>query len=1171
MPRRHSRVIESDTEEDINISSNSESEYTDTDSDYDNINNVIDNDISDEEFNKEENDSDSDVNLLSNELFTSSISEKSLTNKTFEECYEELNKFFKENVYNYSPEKKDKKTKEIIQEGYYVKNDKKYYDITFEKNEDGSFSIHKNGIKDTYEVYLRCQYIVRKDYSFLFIKLSEYETFLILLNNVINNPNIKKSINYNKYKLDIIETYTLIVPLLIDIDYHYIDKYDGRRLYEEIIDIILKEIELLVRNHYNLDIYDDKLNIYVYSKDSISDNPKNNDKKDGFHIGIYIPILLTDYMGIHNEFVEKLSKYDIINEWFKKYDIKTTLDDFIDTHLKDRPYMMTGCTKYLPENNYKPSPVYNLDLKRCRCDNIENLKKYSVIKSSVAQFYLKKTEPLKLIKPFNTLLKLSSSSDEKPKSKKQKIDNDNEIDLDTPTQNKKYNYTSKKEINDRYTYEDLEKGVNLWNYQYIKEDDKKEIKELKEQKNKIFYNNIRDEKGWLFNACSLLSWFDDKKELENKKWILINKFSMKLPEFDYDLDNNKKVILSSYKKDKYNCVNINHFWDNCKEFNEEETLNIINNAYKRNSQNKLIQYEDINEVKTLNYNILFDKESNFNPYKFDKLFEKNIIDAIKYFYNYYVYIGSDVFYKLVFKYEYGRKIYDFQEIKSNKYLDLNLKKELTKEEIEYINNYNEFGYHRIKNAIKVESKKQKIYCISFYNALDTTKTFFTSKCINDITQNLYYGIKGLNKYNIQVSNNLFFNENNLKRCLYFDDILNTNININENDNYLQLFKYYIDNYIIKRTADDNDFNLIEQKRFYIYNYLKTIFNFKKNHTCLILLGGQGTMKSTLGKMIISTISNKIGRCLTGSEFLNETYNGSILEDALFVQLEELKVAENGYQHNDMINNLKNIITADELRIRKILKNPEFKKTFISYLITSNFNCPLKISYDDRRYVVMEINNKCDDDKFITRLNKLFENKDGLTSLYNYFKNTNFTCKCNDKNCLYHNFNDENSKPFEHIEGILTPEKRRIIQGTSNIFEQFEVDFYYQIKYDMAKNKLLNNKSYIIYDKDDINNSKFHITISKFYGEFKNYLELKKINKIPKKSNFSQSLINGLFNYSSKDNTEIINISINDYRNLLFKNSIIDIDDDYIFIDNEGEFINEGNFKPFNPSLIIKEY
>ena len=148
---------------------------------------------------------------------------------------------------------------------------------------------------------------------------------------------------------------------------------------------------------------------------------------------------------------------------------------------------------------------------------------------------------------------------------------------------------------------------------------------------------------------------------------------------------------------------------------------------------------------------------------------------------------------------------------------------------------------------------------------------------------------------------------------------------------------------------------------------------------------------------------------------------------------------------------------------------------------------------------------------------------------------------------------------------------KIIQGTSNIFEQFLVDFYYQIKYDIAYNKMLNNKKYIIYNNDNIDNSKFNITITKFYGEFKSYLDMKKINKIPKKKIFSQSLIEGLFKESSLDHTEIMNISISEYRKLLFNNHIIDDKDDYIFLDNENNFINEGNFKPFNNLLIKKEF
>lgn len=1171
--RYWSKSSESETSDNENSESENENEGYDTEG-YDteeNIEKVMNNDISDETLKSKED----DINLLSDNFNKMSVEDPNVyindntlnkliiddyepINKSVDYCYNQLEQF---KIKHYAGSYKNKDGLKCVMDKDFIRINK--YDNK-EKN-DGLFTFNDK----TYLMILRVGKM-QELRGKLFIEKDDYLTFLKLINNIVNNPNVFNC-NYNEYYLNYLERLPPVCPLLIDCDIKYSNKKDYR-IYNIIKNDIINECNNILKEYYNLDnpLY------YLFEKNNAT--PKNIIKdgknkiifKDGFHLGYMIPINHNEYEGFYNELRQRI----LLKDSFKKLlnenkDITdTNINEIIDNCMtNNQAYMMIGNTKY-EQDNYEPSPYYKLTL--TNDENYETNKKYSVILFSNYQFYLTNTEPLKLIKPFNNLLNSSSvDSEDKPKNKKQKLDepndNNNDNDLETPTLNKKDCYKSKKEINERYTYEDLERGVNLWNYQNIKEDDKKEIKELKEQKNKIFNKNISDEKGWLFNVCSLLSWFDDKNDLENKKWILINKFSMKLPEFNYDLENNKKIILTSYKKDKYNCVNINHFWANCKEFDEEETLNIINNAYKRNSKNSLIQYEDINEVQSIRYNLLFDKEINFNPYKFDKLFENNIIDAIKYFYKYYIYVGSDTFYKLIFKYEYERKIFEFQEIKGIKNLDLNLKKDLNDKEREFLMNYNEFGYHRIKNAIKKEKKDK--YSISFYNVLDTTKTFFTSTIINDITQDLYYGIKGLNKYNIQISNNLYFNENNLKRCLYFDDILNSNIEVEEDNEYLLFFKKYIDNHILKRNEEDNDYNLIEQKRFYIYNYLKTIFNFKKNHTCLILLGGQGSMKSTFGKMIIKCIGEKISRSLTGSEFLNESYNGSILEDNLFIQLEELKVAENGYQHNDMINNLKNLITADTARIRKILKNPSFHKTFISYLITSNYNCPLKISYDDRRYCVFEINNKNKDDKFITELNNLFDNKDALIALYNYFKNTNFTCKCKDKNCIYHNM----EKPFEYLDGVLTPEKMKIIQGTSNIFEQFLVDFYYQIKYDYYNEKELNNKKYIIYDNDNFDNSKFNITITKFYGEFKSYLEMKKINKIPKKKIFQQSLIDGLFKESTLDHTEIMNISINEYRKLLFNNHIIDNDDDYNFIDSDGEFINEGSFKPFNNQLIKKDF
>ena len=61
---------------------------------------------------------------------------------------------------------------------------------------------------------------------------------------------------------------------------------------------------------------------------------------------------------------------------------KEDINNFIDPSIKDKPFMIYGNTKYL--NGI--SPVYKLWIEKCNDPNIEEFKKYSVIKGSVNQF-----------------------------------------------------------------------------------------------------------------------------------------------------------------------------------------------------------------------------------------------------------------------------------------------------------------------------------------------------------------------------------------------------------------------------------------------------------------------------------------------------------------------------------------------------------------------------------------------------------------------------------------------------------------------------------------------------------------------------------------------------------------------------------------------------------------
>ena len=156
------------------------------------------------------------------------------------------------------------------------KTEAKRDNITFEHKLNEPFIFQKfiNGQLDTENnEYLRVQ---RVQGSYFYVKIGDYLEFTILLNDVINNPNIRGKINYNAFKYNFFETYPDIVPLLFDIDYHYNNKLEGKRLYNEIIDIIINGIKKIVNDHYELE---EKLKLYVMTKPQITyDNEKGDYK-----------------------------------------------------------------------------------------------------------------------------------------------------------------------------------------------------------------------------------------------------------------------------------------------------------------------------------------------------------------------------------------------------------------------------------------------------------------------------------------------------------------------------------------------------------------------------------------------------------------------------------------------------------------------------------------------------------------------------------------------------------------------------------------------------------------------------------------------------------------------------------------------------------------------------
>ena len=166
---------------------------------------------------------------------------------------------------------------------------------------------------------------------------------------------------YYKYdiKIHLTEKHKNVSPLLIDLDFKYIDK-DGNRKFD--INFI-KEL-ILIYNKIILELYenieDKELESYVLLKDnSILNNKENNVYKDGIHI-IY-PFFVNHYSD------QKYIRHKLLNNYKKELDIlfkdfkciNDYNDIFDESVIYDTNWQLYGSNK---PNNIKYKLKYILDI-----------------------------------------------------------------------------------------------------------------------------------------------------------------------------------------------------------------------------------------------------------------------------------------------------------------------------------------------------------------------------------------------------------------------------------------------------------------------------------------------------------------------------------------------------------------------------------------------------------------------------------------------------------------------------------------------------------------------------------------------------------------------------------------------------------------------------------------
>ena len=145
-------------------------------------------------------------------------------------------------------------------------------------------------------------------------------------------------------------------------------------------------------------------------------------------------------------------------------------------------------------------------------------------------------------------------------------------------------------------------------------------------------------------------------------------------------------------------------------------------------------------------------------------------------------------------------------------------------------------------------------------------------------------------------------------------------------------------------------NYDRQRLYWVINWLAYFFQrLKKSQVALVLLGEQGAGKGILFNEVIKPLFGEDFVKTINDKSLNTNYKGSLVENTLFFNLDEISAKSSS---SSVKNFLKALVTNASITAEKKFKNLE-KETPIygQILITSNELYALEIEPSDRRFTV----------------------------------------------------------------------------------------------------------------------------------------------------------------------------------------------------------------------------
>ena len=216
----------------------------------------------------------------------------------------------------------------------------------------------------------------------------------------------------------------------------------------------------------------------------------------------------------------------------------------------------------------------------------------------------------------------------------------------------------------------------------------------------------------------------------------------------------------------------------------------------------------------------------------------------------------------------------------------------------------------------------------------------------------------------------------------------------------------------------------------VYEYILNWFAFilqkpaDKTEVALVITGKEGTGKNVFTNVLCKLLGRYANPNLTNISHIVGRFNGA-LEDKKLIVCNELSSADtNKYLNSDA---LKSVITDKTVNIETKGIDSRLRENVVNLILVSNHFGPVRITDDDRRYLVIETSDqKCKQYDYFKSLHDSF-NDDFYNTLFNFFMNRDIS-----------NFNPRDTPDTE--------EKRDLIEANKSSYQMFYEEYEEQFKY-----------------------------------------------------------------------------------------------------------------------------